>query len=186
MDHSRRISLADYFRLNYHRLVSYVSGRLRDSAVRSSEDIVQDVMLSLLDKPDILAPISDLPAYVFSALRNRIIDHYRASRGETVSMDSMDDEGLSLFDIIPDRKYQPEDSYYRESIRRLLFRLIRELPRAQMRVIVETEFNQRSFRELSEEWGVPIGTLLARKHRGLRSVRKRLVEMREVNDGLQS
>lgn len=179
MDRSKTASLADYFRLNYHRLVVYVSRRLRDSASRSSEDIVQDVMLSILDKPDILAPVADLSSYVFSALRNRVIDHYRSRRGETVSLDSRDEEGLSLFDIIPDRRYQPEDSYHRESLRRLVFQLIKELPEAQMRVIVETEFNQRTFRELSEEWDVPLGTLLARKHRGLNSVRKKLEDMLE-------
>jgi len=179
MDRSETASLSDFFRSNYQRLVGYVSRRLRDSASRSSEDIVQDVMLSILDKPDILAPIADLSAYVFNALRNRVIDHYRRSRDETVSLDSGDDEEMCLFDMIPDRRYQPEDSYHRESLRRTVFRVIEELPEAQMRIIVETEFNQRSFRELSEEWGIPLGTLLARKHRGLRSVRKRLEEILE-------
>lgn len=177
MDQARRATLGEFFRNNYDRLLDYVSGRLRDSARRSSEDIVQEVMLSILDKPDILAPIVDLSAYVFSALKNRIIDHYRSRRSDTVSMDSEDDDGLSLFEVIPDHRYDPEEMHGHRSLRTLVFSLIRDLPEPQMRVIVETEFNQRSFRELSEELGVPVGTLLARKHRGLKTVRMKLEEI---------
>jgi len=39
---------------------------------------------------------------------------------------------------------------------------------------VATEFDGRSFRELSEEWQVPIGTLLARKSRALQKIRNKL------------
>ncbi len=179
----RKGRLSDFFRQNYVMLLDYVRGRMRDSARRSGEDIVQDVMLKLLDRPDILAPIADLSAYVFGALRNRIIDIYRSPGDETVSLDQHDDSGMSLFDILPDVKYQPEDSYHRASLRKLVFQLIRKLPESQMRVILETEFNQRSFRQLSEEWGVPIGTLLARKHRGLKTLRKELSKILEVKEG---
>ncbi len=184
MDHDgRRSILAEFFRVNYCRLVDYVRGRLRDSACRSGEDIVQDVMLSILDRPDIVAPIADLSAYVFRSLRNRIIDQYRSNGDDILSMDSEDEEGQSLFDILPDERYQPEDAYHRKTLRELVFRLIRQLPPAQMKVIVETEFNQRSFRELSEAWEVPVGTLLARKHRGLMAVRRGLEESQEVDNG---
>ena len=36
--------------------------------------------------------------------------------------------------------------------------------------------NGRTFRELSEEWGVPLGTLLARKSRAIAKVREALRE----------
>ena len=182
MDQGRNASLAEFFRQNYFRLVDYVQGRIRDKAHRSSEDIVQEVMLSMLDRPDILAPIADLSAYVFRALKNRIIDLYRGRTDDTVSLEYEDESGLSLFDILPDRKYHPEEAYARRSRRRLLLRLIRELPESQMRVIVETEFNQRTFRELSREWGVPMGTLLARKHRGMTHLRRELERCEEDGD----
>ncbi|NOQ22384.1 MAG: sigma-70 family RNA polymerase sigma factor [Candidatus Aegiribacteria sp.] len=182
MNHQRKSAVGEFFHTNYNRLVSYVRGMIDDSAHRSSEDIVQDVMLSILDRPDIVAPISDMSAYVFRALRNRIIDFYRNPAKETVSMDSEDENGLSLFDVLPDEKYDPEGSYRQRALRRLIFRLIRELPSAQMEVIIETEFNERTFRELSGLWKVPVGTLLARKHRGVRAIRKKLERMQEVKN----
>ncbi|OPL17779.1 MAG: hypothetical protein AVO35_08965 [Candidatus Aegiribacteria sp. MLS_C] len=177
MSHERRSGLADFFSQNYGRLVEYVRGRLRDRAYMSGEDIVQDVMLNLLGRPDILAPIADLSAYVFGALRNRIVDIYRGRDEDTISLDSENEHGQSLFDVIPDERFRPESSYHSESLRMMIFRLIRELPEPQMAVIVETEFNRRTFRELSEEWDVPVGTLLARKHRGLNAVRRKLEEV---------
>jgi len=180
MNHQRKSVLAEFFHCNYNRLVSYVRGMIDDSAHRSSEDIVQDVILSILDRPDIVAPISDLPAYVLRSLRNRIIDLYRRPGKEFISLDREDENGQNLFDVLPDTKYDPEDSYHRRAQRHLIFELIRELPAAQLEVIVETEFNERTFRELSRLWNVPVGTLLARKHRGIRAIREKLESMQEV------
>lgn len=182
MNHQKKSALAEFFHCNYNRLVNYVRGMIDDSAHRSSEDIVQDVMLSILDRPDVVAPISDLSAYVFRALRNRIIDFHRKPGNETVSLDNENENGLSLFDVLPDTKYDPEDSYHKRAQRQLIFELIRELPSAQIEVIVETEFNERTFKELSRLRDVPVGTLLARKHRGIRAIREKLERMQEVRN----
>ena len=45
---------------------------------------------------------------------------------------------------------------------------------AQKAIVIETEFEGRSFRELADEWNIPIGTLLARKSRALQKIRKEL------------
>ena len=172
--------LAEFFRVNYHRLVDFVRSMLHDSAEKSGEDIVQDVMLNLLQRPDLFDTVTNLSGYVFRSLKNRVIDHYRQKREETLSLDSRDKDGLNLFDMLPDITYQPEDAYHRKSLRKLLIRLIGELPRKQMEVIVETEFNEKTYSQLSREWNVPVGTLLARKHRGVKTIRKKLEEMQEV------
>ncbi|MBD3277763.1 MAG: sigma-70 family RNA polymerase sigma factor [Candidatus Aegiribacteria sp.] len=172
--------LAEFFRGNYQRLVDFVRSMLQDSAEKSGEDIVQDVMLSLLQRPDLFDTVTNLSGYVFRSLKNRVIDHYRKNREETLSLDSRDEDGLNLFDMLPDITYQPEDAYHRESLRKLLIRLIGELPRNQMEVIVETEFNEKTYSQLSREWNVPTGTLLARKHRGVKAIRQKLEKIQEV------
>jgi len=177
---SGKSALAEFFQVNYCRLTGYVRSRLQDSSHTSGEDIVQDVMLRMLESPDLLARVVDLSAYVFQSLRNRVIDVYRRAEEDVVSLDSEDDGGLCLFDVLPAEGLHPEESYSRKARMELVFSLIRELPEDQARVIVETEFGGRRFRELSEEWGVPVGTLLARKHRGLAAIRRRLQIMKEV------
>lgn len=182
MNRQRKSALAVFFNNNYSRLVNYVRCMIDDSSHRSSEDIVQDVMLGILDRPDIVAPITNLSAYVYRALRNRIIDHYRSPEKDTVSLDMENEDGLSLFDVLPDEKCNPEDFYHRRAQYRLIFCLIRELPSAQMEVIVETEFNGKTFKELSRLCNIPVGTLLARKHRGIRALRDKLEKMQEVEN----
>ncbi len=182
MNHQKKSALAEFFYSNYSRLVNYVRCMIDDSAHRNSEDIVQDVMLRILDRSDIVAPISDLPAYVLRSLKNRIIDCYRSPGNETVSLDMEHENGLSLFDVLPDRKYDPEDYYHRRALLCHIFDLIRKLPSAQMEVIIETEFNEKTFKELSILWDVPVGTLLARKHRGIRAIRKKLERMKETKN----
>jgi len=44
-------------------------------------------------------------------------------------------------------------------------------------VFLATELEGSSFRELAERWGVPIGTLLARKHRAVQALRSALAHL---------
>jgi RNA polymerase sigma factor (sigma-70 family) len=55
-----------------------------------------------------------------------------------------------------------------------LFAAIDELNTEEKAIILATEFEGRSYKHLAKEWGVPLGTLLARKSRGLEKIRKRL------------
>jgi DNA-directed RNA polymerase specialized sigma24 family protein len=44
---------------------------------------------------------------------------------------------------------------------------------------------ERSFKDLAGEWRVPIGTLLARKSRGLEKIREQLTGRINTNQGAQ-
>jgi DNA-directed RNA polymerase specialized sigma24 family protein len=55
-----------------------------------------------------------------------------------------------------------------------IFEAMDELGAEEKAVILETEFEGKSFHRLAEEWDVPLGTLLARKSRALEKIRKRL------------
>jgi RNA polymerase sigma-70 factor (ECF subfamily) len=48
---------------------------------------------------------------------------------------------------------------------------IEALPKAQRDVVIANGIHDQSFRELSEQWQVPMGTLMARKKKGLDSIR---------------
>ena len=62
----------------------------------------------------------------------------------------------------------------REEASEAMFEAIEDLPEAQREVLVATELEGRSFKELAEEWNIPLGTLLARKHRAIRALRETL------------
>ncbi|MEA3265603.1 MAG: RNA polymerase sigma factor [Candidatus Fermentibacteria bacterium] len=184
MTGSGKTLLAEFWEKNHRKLVNFVRTKLDDASHMDSEDIVQDVILNLLDRPDITKPITNLTAYVFRALRNKIIDEYRKPPNRTESLDEPDLNELSLYDIIPDLKYEPQNSYTREQLRNRIYTAISNLPREQRHVIIETEFNEVSFKELEKQMKIPLGTLLARKHRGLKTIKKQLKHIKEEHNDL--
>jgi DNA-directed RNA polymerase specialized sigma24 family protein len=44
-------------------------------------------------------------------------------------------------------------------------------------VWIATEIDGYTFRELSKEWGLPMGTLLVRKHRAVAALQKELRDL---------
>ncbi len=75
---------------------------------------------------------------------------------------------------LSDMRFEASEGMDREEAREALFDAIDDLPPAQREVLVATELEGRSFKDLAEEWKTPIGTLLARKHRAMIALRETL------------
>ncbi len=172
---SRRI--ADFFKSEYARMISFVRGRIADAADRDVEDVVQDVMLRVFDAADMTAPVEDLSAYVYRALRNRIIDLLRRRRDE-ISLDAEGgpDSRGSLVEVLADARYDTAAEFEHGELLASVAEIIDSLDEAEKEIIVLTEFEGRTFASLAEEKGVPVGTLLSRKSRALKKVRRELFE----------
>jgi RNA polymerase sigma factor (sigma-70 family) len=170
--------LVDFLRDERNRLVGYVRSLIDDASERDGEDIVQDVILSIYRRGEMASPIEDLSAYVYQSLRNRVVDYFRKRR-EVVPFDGTDDDdsNLSLSNILHDPKYDAFDELYRAEIRERIFEAIDMLDDDEKAVIIETEFNGRTYREISQEWDIPIGTLLSRKSRALEKIREALSDL---------
>jgi RNA polymerase sigma factor (sigma-70 family) len=155
--------IAGFIATEWGRLVGYVRAWISDAADRDAEDVVQDVIERMFEKADVSEPIADLSAYLYRSLRNRIIDLYRKPKRET-----------ELADEVADLRNDFEEALDREEATEAMFEAIEDLPEAQREVLVATELEGRSFKELAEEWNIPIGTLLARKHRAIQALRETL------------
>ncbi len=178
-----RDDLDSYVATNRHSLVAFVKRKLAETAHRDSEDIVQDVMVSILDGPGITEPIVSLSAYVFRALRNRIIDEYRRPRKAMLSMDEEREGELTLAETIADCRYQPENDMKRTAAAEEIMEAINSLPKKQREVIIATELNDIPIKTLAKRTKTPQGTLLARKHRGLKAIRDKYAHIREEYHG---
>jgi RNA polymerase sigma factor (sigma-70 family) len=176
----KREAVADFFKAERARLVGYVRSLIDDAAGRDGEDVVQDVIVSVLERLDVTAPIEDLTAYVYQALRNRVVDHFRKKR-PTVSLDAAigDDPELSLASLLPDPTSDAFDAVYGTELRSQILAAIERLSEDEKAVVIETEFNDRTFKELAEQWGIPIGTLLSRKSRALAKIAGVLADLAE-------
>jgi len=165
-------SAADFFREKQAAFVGYVRRRIDDAANQEAEDIVQDVFLGLFDRADPTIPIQDLASFVYRALRNKIIDRFRRRR-----------ETLPLMEEILSAEEDPHLEFERRETLEAVFAALENLSAVEKAVILETELEERSFKDLAGEWGVPVGTLLARKSRGLEKIRKQLRGRIILNQG---
>ena len=167
--------LAEFLRQERQALIGYVRRRIDDAADHEAEDIVQDVAVHLFDRADPTIPIQNLAAYVYRALRNRIVDFYRRKR-ETVGLrEAQLASGLDLLSEI-EKEEMLED----------VFEAMDRLSAEERAVILATEMEGKTFKELAEEWGIPIGTLLARKSRSLEKIRNQLTGQINPKKGVPS
>ena len=160
--------IADLIAREWGRLVRFVRSWISDTAEREAEDIVQDVLAGLFERADITAPIADISAYLYRSLRNRIVDEYRTRSDKS----GRNARGNPLIDLIVDPRSNVERQFERAESRGELFAALDRLPPVQRDVVIATELEGRSYRELAEEWEIPMGTLLARKHRAIRALKK--------------
>jgi RNA polymerase sigma factor (sigma-70 family) len=174
-----RMRIARFFKEEAKKLLGYVRHRFEDVAAEDAEDIVQDVMLGIFDRADITAPIENLSAYIYRSLYNRVVDRYRRRRTKTLSLDAaVEDSGeYTLADILADVRFDVNDEYERKVIWNELFTAIEALQPSCREVFCATEFEGRTFRELSSETGVPLGTLLSKKQRAVKRIRAALAHI---------
>lgn len=167
--------IGGFFDTEKGKLVHFIRKEIKDVAERDAEDILQDVMLSMLNSVDPNKKIENLTAYIYRSIRNRIIDLYRKPKVE-VSMDDtlQTDEGYTLADILSDMRYDTHTIMEKKDIERRIFEAVDRLKPDQRAIWVSTEMDGHTFEELSVLWGESIGTLLSRKHRATEKLRKAL------------
>lgn len=169
-------SVDSFFRKEYRKLVNFVRMNLDERYFDASpEDIVQDVVLGLVSRLNPDTQIANLTAYVYRSLRNRITD-FRRKKQQTVSMESFTNSKNEnyLLNSVADETNADELDYNDiepETLRQALLQLRPD----EQAVIMATEFEQRTYEELSKEWDIPVGTLLSRKHRALSKLYKMLI-----------
>ena len=143
---------------------------------------MQDVFTNVLAASrNVQRPIENIASWVFTAVRNRIIDNYRKKRAETFSelqTPGQADEGMDSFEnFLGDITTSPENSLIRKTIWEAVQDGLQGLPDEQREVFIKNEFEGISFREMSEETGVNINTLLARKRYAVIHLRGHLKEL---------
>jgi RNA polymerase sigma factor (sigma-70 family) len=157
------------------RLRSYIRNHILDRSL--TEDILQEVFCELIEAYRLMKPIEQVGAWMFRVAKNRIVDLFRRRATDSLSeeRDSQDD-GLAvpLVELLPSPDEGPEAAYARMVLLEELEEALDELPEEQRAVFVAHELDGLSFKELSEETGVGVNTLLSRKRYAVLHLRERL------------
>jgi RNA polymerase sigma factor (sigma-70 family) len=157
------------------RLRRFIRRRVADAG--EAEDILQEVFYELVSAYRLMQPVEQASAWMFRVARNRITDLFRKKKPELLN-DAIavadDGDELTLEDLLPSADAGPEAEYARNVLIDALEDAIDELPEDQREVFVAHELMGRSFKELSEESGVSVNTLLSRKRYAVLHLRERL------------
>jgi RNA polymerase sigma factor (sigma-70 family) len=158
------------------RLRAFIRRRVADSS--DAEDILQEVFYELVEAYRMMKPVEQVTAWLFRVARNRIIDLFRRKTREALGsgpeMASDDGEPRSLEELLPSPNGGPDSVYARKILLEELDDALDELPGEQREVFIGHELMGYSFKELAEQSGVGVNTLLSRKHYAIKYLRERL------------
>ncbi len=155
------------------RLRSFIRSRVLDAG--DAEDVLQDVFYELIQAYRLMKPAEQVTAWLFRVARNRITDLFRRRKSVSLSDGvSADEDAPTIEDLLPSPDAGPDALYARSLLLEALDDALDELPEEQREVFLAHEFEGRSFKELSEETGTSVNTLLSRKHYAVLHLREGL------------
>jgi RNA polymerase sigma-70 factor (ECF subfamily) len=161
LEADNRQKLKDFFRSEYRSLLFFVKSKIKDTTNRNAEDIIQDVALKLFTGADRYAPINNVAGFVYRSMRNKIIDIMRTNK-KTESLEQ-DHEFKDLAEIL----HQSSNKYTSEKMTSLLKVSIENLKSEYRDIIIMVDFEGYTYKEIAKETGIPIGTLMSRRHRAI-------------------
>lgn len=170
MTASQREFVEQAYRRDRQKLLGFIKKRV--PSAEDAEDLLQDIFYSLGNQVE---PIGEVTNWLFRVARNRIIDWYRKKK--TLPMPGVLDEDsgelIFLAELLPSGD-DPDSEYFRQEIWDELEEALDELPEAQREAFVLHELEGLSFKEMARITGVPLNTLLTRKHYAVNYLRDRL------------
>jgi RNA polymerase sigma factor (sigma-70 family) len=162
--------LLDLFRQEKERFLGFAQRQLSGLSGLDPEDVVSEVLHTLLDRGDLVGETENLAAYVYKSLGNRVLDQRRkearASLAADVDLERLADPG-------PD----PHAAFAALQIQERLAQALDTLSPRERAVWLATEVDGQSFRALASRWGEPAGTLLSRKSRATAKLREQLADL---------
>jgi RNA polymerase sigma-70 factor (ECF subfamily) len=167
--------LNDFFGNEYHALKAYVNSRIKATASRDAEDIIQDVALKLFAGADRYSPINNVAGFVYHTVMNKIIDIMRSNKKE-YRMERNEAKLPINAEIILDAS----DDIYTEQLQDDLRQHIMNLKPEYRDIIIAIDFEGYTYKEISQETNIPEGTLMSRRHRAISLLYKTLETKKEV------
>jgi RNA polymerase sigma factor (sigma-70 family) len=160
------------------RLRSFIRKRVLD--LGDADDVLQDVFYELISAYRMMKPAEQVTAWLFRVARNRITDLFRRRKAVSLSDPVEEEDGArALEDLLPSPDAGPDAIFARGVLMDALDEALDELPQEQREVFVAHEVMGRSFKEIADETGVSVNTLLSRKRYAVLHLRERLLEMKE-------
>ena len=161
------------------RLLGFIKVRVANT--EDAEDILQDVFYQFAGNTE---PIKQVSSWLYRVARNKITDNYRKQKlplADDVLSSSMetDDAMLDWKEILLPSDTNPETTYLRNLFWETLQQALDELPPEQSAVFVQNEIEGIPFKDIEQQTGVSVATLISRKRYAVLHLRERLSVLKD-------
>lgn len=159
-------------------LLSFIKQRVNNA--EDAEDILQDVFYQFAGNTE---PIEQVTGWLYKVTRNKITDSYRKQKlplaDDLFGTSGEEDDMLHWKELLVPGDCNPETSYLRNLFWEALQMALDELPKEQRDVFIKNEMEGIPFKELEQQTGVSVATLISRKRYAVLHLRNRLASLKD-------
>jgi len=166
----RQEAFSQLLQLYGPRLYGYY---LRTSgSAQQAEDFLQDLFVRLLEKIKDYRHESKFDNWLFKVAANLARDRARRKDNKLISLNQSgdDSETTAAAGLVADQATPFEQIQQNERHDRLK-QALGQLPQQDREIIMLRHYGQLSFKEIADHFQIPIGTALAKVHRGLKKLK---------------
>lgn len=157
-----------------NQLADFIRSKVGNN--EDAKDILQDVWYQF-SRVTNLDDIENVSGWLYQVSRNRITDNYRKKKPASIEDFTFEGEDgdVSFMDILlVDDSNQPELALFKEVFWEELLKALDELPDRQRSVFVLNELEDVTLKEIAEQQGENIKTIISRKGYAVKHLRKKL------------
>lgn len=155
------------------RLFGFIKQRV--ASTEDAEDILQEVFYQFAGNTE---PIEQVTGWLYKVARNKITDNYRKHKlplADDIFISSGEEEdNFNWKEMMLPADSTPETEYLRNIFWEELKTALDELPAAQRDVFILNEIEGVPFKDIAEQTGEPVATLISRKRYAVLHLRNRL------------
>ncbi len=160
------------------RLFGFIKQRV--ASTEDAEDILQDVFYQFAGNTE---PIEQASSWLYRVARNKITDNYRKQKlplaDDVLGSMESDETLLDWKEILLPADTNPETEYLRNLFWEALQEALNELPVEQSSVFVQNEIEGIPFKDIEQQTGVSVATLISRKRYAVLHLRDRLKVLKD-------
>ena len=147
--------------------------------IDQAEDLTQEIFIKVFRNLGNYNPDGgQFVTWVMSVGRNLLIDHYRQSKDDRVTVSTDENEEFSILDTLPAPQPSPQVELEREERAILLRKALDRLPPQLKEAVVLRDIEELSYEEIGEILKVPDGTVKSRINRGRVELTRYLQKLR--------
>lgn len=178
MASERNKNISNTIRSVSKRLLGFI--RQRVASTEDAEDILQEVFYQFAGNPE---PIEQTTSWLYKVARNKIIDNYRKHKlplaDDVLGAAETDEDSFDWREMLLTDDSTPETEYLRNIFWEELQQALDELPPAQRDVFVQNEIEGVPFKDIAEQTGESVATLISRKRYAVLHLRERLAVLKD-------